>query len=214
MGKQILLILFLGLCSCSSQKSTSIATLDISEIQQGDFRIKVLVPGYLEPMKQPKSLDCWLTVTTMMYAWKQGQPMTLADVSKELGEPWNSLYLSNKGLPYEDKENFINQVGFNSEPPANHMIEAYVGWLKSHGPIWVTTSSKPNGMSAHAKLLIGVYGDGSYEKTFFRFIDPAKGMIITQTALRFSQEFENEARYFVSNPNLADADFRIQVIHW
>lgn len=183
---------------------------------QKDFNFRV--EGNLVKMKQPKSNDCWATVTTMMYCWKDNKAYTIEDVLKKHGEGWVRLFKENKGLSAEKKIEFLQLVGFKSLPPANHLLEVYIELMQQYGPVWVTTSSTASQFSPHAQLLIGAEvkyddkGDIDYKKSKVLFIDPLKGKVKKQTAWDFAHEFENEARYIVDNH--IDMDFRIQILHW
>jgi hypothetical protein len=115
----------------------------------------------------------------------------------------------NTGLPPDQQDDFLAYLGLVTEPPANYTIRAYLDMLESHGPLWITTG---DGISyAHARVLVAVAGDGSYEKTYFKLIDPASGKYIVQDALQFSLEFEREARVVVAK---GLPEFRIQILHW
>ncbi len=192
-----------------------------------DFRI-----NNVPVLKQPKSQDCWATVITMLVLWKVNSIKSDKKYSKKetkkvisqtieaYGSKWHDLYKNNEGLSIAQKDTLLNQVGFESEPPANHIIEFYIDKLKSEGPLWITTSTEPKGLNSHAKLLIGIKGDMTYENTFFEFIDPLYGKIVNQRAIKFVKEFENEAIYIVQEligvkkMTWEQVDFRVQIIHW
>ena len=169
--------------------------------------VSVRVEG-VPAIQQPDSLACWITVATMMKSWRDETEYTIEDVLAELGEPWQTFYEDNRGLAADMQDRFASEFGLKSKPPANYMLEAYVDLLKEFGPLWITTG---NGFSAHARLLISIHGDGSYENTEFRFIDPATGTHVTQSALDFVMEFEREATVAVANDW---ESLRIQIYHY
>ncbi len=189
---------------------------DFGQQPQKDFNFRV--EGNLVKMKQPKSNDCWATVTAMMYCWKDNKTYTIEEALGKHGESWVNLFRENSGLSAEEKIEFLRVVGFKSLPPANHMLEVYIELMQQHGPVWVTISSTAKQFSPHAQLLIGVEvkydgkGDIDYKKSKVIFIDPLKGKVKKQTAWDFAHEFENEARYIVDND--IEMDFRIQILHW
>lgn len=192
-----------------------------------DFRI-----NNVPILKQPKSQDCWATVITMLVLWKvdsfdnnkkyskKETKKVISQTIKSYGAEWYNLFKNNNGLSIDEKEVLLNQVGFESEPPANHLIEFYIDKLRIEGPLWITTSTAPNGLDSHAKLLIGIKGDMTYERTFFEFIDPLYGKVVNQRAIEFVKEFENEAIYIVQKligekkMTWEQVDFRVQIIHW
>lgn len=182
-------------------------------------------------LKQPKSQDCWATVITMLVLWKtesiSNQRVTSKDTKKIIGKTmqgvgpeWLTLYKNNLGLSTNQKDKLIKIFGFENEPPGNHTLEFYIDKLKQEGPLWVTTSTAPTGINSHAKLIVGVSGDMTYENTYIVFIDPLFGKLIKQKAIEFVKEFENEAIYIVQEliekrkKTWEEVDFRIQVIHW
>ena len=166
------------------------------------------VSGKIPKLKQEKSMDCWITVTTMMFSWKEDTVYSVNEFVKKIGSPWIEYYESNSGLTFDKQDDFIFQMGMKSEPPANYMLEAYIIFLKSHGPLWITTG---DGFSAHARLLYSIVGDGSYDKSSFIFIDPASGNTVTQNAMSFFKEFEEEA--IVANEEGWE-QLRIQIYHF
>ena|ERR1700722_16561714 len=98
------------------------------------------------------------------------------------------------------------------EPPANYTLTAYIEMLRSCGPLWIITG---DGISAHARLLVGVYGKeltenaNTYQNTLFEFIDPLSGTYEYESAMAFSEEFEREARVTTDQVQL-----RWQILHW
>lgn len=170
--------------------------------------ISYRIPGNIPVMKQPKGNDCWITVTTMMLSWKDKKTYTIKQVVNKLGDPWKGYYEKNTGLNEKDQESFTKLVGFTNLPPANHLLEVYLDLLKQHGPVWVTTG---DGFSAHARVLIGIEGNGDYNTTQFVFIDPFKGKVERQSALSFMKEFEQEA--YVANEEKWER-LRIQIYHF
>jgi hypothetical protein len=159
-------------------------------------------------LKQPKNMDCWITVATMLASWKEQKQYSVREFVEHLGEPWKIYYETNAGLPAADQERFIKHLDLKSEPPTNYTIQAYMSFIKSFGPVWITTG---NGISAHARVLIGLKGSGDYGSTSFILIDPATGKQVEQESLVFMKEFEEEAR--VANEE-GWKELRIQIYHY
>jgi hypothetical protein len=164
----------------------------------------------IKAIKQPSSMSCWATVYTMMLSWKNNTTLTLDSAVDRLGNPWKTYFYNDDGLPLGQERLFVSTAGLREEPPANYSIQGFINMLKNYGPLWIVTG---NGISSHARLLIGINGDGSYENSKFSFINPQTGKIETQDALDFFREFELEAR-FVIDRRLDDIPFRWQIIHW
>ena len=107
-------------------------------------------------------------------------------------------------------------VGMESKAPANYTMKAYVQMLREHGPLWIITG---DGISAHARLLVGVYGNSeaegikAYEETTFEFVDPLSGTYVYESGLDFARKFESEARWLVDG-KLDDVELRDQILYW
>ncbi len=164
----------------------------------------------IKAIKQPSSMSCWATVYAMMLSWKNNTTLTLDSAVERLGNPWKTYFDNDDGLPLGQERLFVSTAGLREEPPANYSIQGFINMLKNYGPLWIVTG---NGISSHARLMIGIKGDGSYENSKFSFINPQTGKIETQDALDFFREFELEAR-FVIDRRLDDIPFRWQIIHW
>lgn len=163
----------------------------------------------VNPIKQPTNMSCWISVYTMMLSWKNKKNYKIEEVIDNLGEPWKSYHLKDVGLPASKVEDFLKQANLNFEYPSSYTLESYEKWLKETGPVWIISG---NGVSSHAKLLTGIFGDNSGEFSIFEFIDPATGEIQRMEMLEFISEYEREARFL--NSMEMDIPFRIQIIHF
>jgi len=178
----------------------------LSSRAQGNF--DVMITGDIPALKQPKGMDCWITVAAMLASWKDVQRYSVEQFATRLGDPWKLYFELNLGLPAKDQEAFIKQMRLREEPAANYSIKAYTRFVQSFGPTWITTG---DGLSAHARILIGLRGTGEYGSTQFILIDPASGKITEQESLAFLKEFEEEAR--VANQEHWEGP-RIQIYHY
>lgn len=166
------------------------------------------VPGVIPVLKQKDDMACWITVATMMISWKDSACYTVDQVADKLGEPWKLYYDTNTGLPADEQDKFTQKIGLRAEPPANYMLEAYTDFLKAYGPLWIITGDE---LEAHARLITGIEGDGSYDRSTFTIIDPLKGKSEKQNVMAFMHEFEEEAR--IANRDNWD-NLRIQIYHF
>lgn len=171
-------------------------------------------------IKQPKQMDCWATVLTMMYEYKQQKDLTILDVMNNIGSPYKDLFTNNSGISAAQKTQLIINTGLRSELPANFTIGGWCELLRRNGPLWVTTDESPEFPKAtiHARLLYGMMGDGSPENTLMFFIDPATGTKISEPFGEFVIKYESELRkiYKILNGRDLPSNYkiRIQVIHW
>ncbi|KXX66493.1 papain-like cysteine protease family protein [Flammeovirga sp. SJP92] len=163
----------------------------------------------VSPIKQPSAMSCWIATYTMMLSWKEQKNYKIEDVLDNLGEPWKSYYYDDTGLPAKAVKDFLLQTNLNFEPPASYTLESYINWLKETGPLWIISG---DGLSSHAKLLVGIYGDNSGDISIFEFIDPETGKIQRMEMMKFISEYEKEVRFL----NRVDSDipYRIQIIHF
>ena len=168
------------------------------------------------PIKQTGSMDCWATVYTMMISWRDKTDYTIASALSNLPDEYSEYYAKNRGLPGGQENAFVENAGMTARPPAAYFLFGYVNMLRDHGPLWIITG---DGISSHAKLLIGIYGPSleekvsAYEKAIFEFIDPLNGSYEYQTAFNFMDDFEKEARWIVDTRQ-DDQDLRWQILHF
>ncbi len=167
------------------------------------------IPGKLPILKQKEDMACWITVATMMISWKVQKDYTVDSVAKILGDPWEIYYTTNVGLPPDEQKHFAAVFGLKSEPPASYTIEAYTSFLKSYGPLWVITGDD---FGAHARLITGIEGDGSYDDTDLVIIDPMTGKSEKKNILVFIKEYEEEIK--ILNEQKWKGDLRIQIYHY
>ncbi|MFG6432729.1 papain-like cysteine protease family protein [Roseateles sp. LYH14W] len=160
-------------------------------------------------LRQTGPMNCWAAVYAMLLSWKLSRTLTEQQAVAALGEPWAGLQRAGSGLPGGQELRFVAAAGLVAEPPASYMLEAFLDWLKFAGPIWVSTG---DGLSSHARLLIGAVGDGKFDSTKFIVIDPATAMESYEPLRTFFDDFEHEARAIVAAKT--QVDLRWQIIHW
>lgn len=176
---------------------------------------EVIVRHDVEPKRQSSENACWATVYAMMTAWRTGRPAAVTDVVRTLGEPYSNYYVSDQGLPGGQELAFVEAARMIALPPANYTMTAFADHLREYGPLWIIAG---DGISSHARLLVGVYGEAiveelqAYRSTVFEFIDPSTGTYIYESALDFMYAFEREAAYVVERDDTTD--LRWQILHW
>lgn len=170
-------------------------------------KIDYHIPGAIDARKQPSGMTCWATVYTMLESWRRQQSISIETALGDLGGKWLSMFKNNKGLSAADKKVFVKATGLLDYEPFNPSIEGWRDMLKEFGPIWVTTNENPGGTWAiHARVIIGIKGDGTSKGTSFTIIDPASGRKYSETIETFWPKFEDEM--FRTNRG------RIQILHW
>lgn len=175
-------------------------------------RIRLDVPA----IKQPTPMSCWAAVYAMMRSWKAGKPVAIKAAIAELGAPFTTYLAEDRGLPGGQELEFVKAAGLRAMPPASYPLALFRKLLRDKGPVWIVTG---DGITSHARLLVGIYGTDDAEKpatykgTTMEFIDPASGHYVYEPALKFFPMFEREAAFIVNNRYEA-LDLRWQVISY
>lgn len=165
------------------------------------------IPGNFWVLAQPSGMACWATVFTMMKTWRSQREMTIEQAVGTVGQKWVDIYKADTGLSGDDKPTFISTAGLVAEPPQSYSIEGWENLLRSYGPVWITTDEAPGAAWAiHARIITGIYGDGSPENTKFKIVDPAGGRRYEESIAVFIPKYEEEVR--------RTGYMRIQVVHW
>lgn len=158
-------------------------------------------------MAQPSGMACWATVFTMLKSWRVQQQKTIEQALATVGQRWVDIYRADTGLSGDDKPTFISTAGLVAQPPQSYSIQGWENLLRNYGPIWVTTDEAPGAAWAiHARIITGIYGDGTPENTKFKIVDPAGGRRYEESIAVFIPKYEEEVR--------ATGFMRIQVVHW
>lgn len=152
-------------------------------------------------------MTCWATVTTMMMDWRDNRTTSIPTAIGSIGDVWLAKFTANQGLSSSEKPTFLAAAGLMAEPPMGYTIEGWLQLLRTYGPLWVTTDEDPTeNFAIHARIVVGIDGDGTPDGTNFSIVDPATASEYTETVSVFNQKFESEAR--------ANQPLRIQVVHW
>lgn len=165
------------------------------------------IPGDFWVMAQPSGMSCWATTYTMLKSWREQRQLTIPEALATVGQRWVDVFEANTGLSGSDKPLFLASAGLAAEPPQSFAIPTWESMLRQYGPIWITTDERP-GMPGgiHARIVTGIYGDGTAEGTFFKIVDPAGGRRYEESIAVFIPKYEEEVR--------ATGNLRIQVVHW
>jgi hypothetical protein len=198
----------------SDGNSESVNITDTAAAASGGINVAYDVPT----LQQPSSLLCWATAATMMMNWKNRSssaiPNVLRDAGLNLTPPdenrYTAMFTANQGLASAQKEQFITALGMLGEAPASYPLQQYVLWLRTYGPLWITTDSSTatGSFSPHAKILKKIVGPADQEDAVqFTFNDPASGNEVTQSFRDFIASYE---QMVTDNPG----DLFIQIVHF
>lgn len=168
-------------------------------------------PGTVSPIRQPTSMSCWATAAAMMYSWKHNQSTSIQEVLGRLGPSYKSKFELNEGLSGEEKSAFLAAMGLTAEIPQNLDARGWASLIKKYGPLWITTNEGTGArFSIHARIISGVFGDGSSEGTTFVIVDPADGKVHLEAMRSFVKKFEDVARIDLGDTG----ELRPQIVHY
>jgi hypothetical protein len=172
--------------------------------------VNYTVSGTIPPILQEKSNSCWAATWAMLYSWKQKGTIRERDAVGALGKRFVDLWTEDIGFGIEDTDPFLEVSGLVAEAPGNPNAAGWESLLRRNGPLWVT-SREAGARGNHARVMMGITGDGSPEATFVDLINPATGKRGSVQYAQFAADFEREARVLTKNPKLP---LQIQVYHW
>jgi hypothetical protein len=166
--------------------------------------IDYTVPGLVPIIAQPSNMTCWATVATMMMSWHKQKSYTIQAAMDMAGATYRELFDNNGGLAGSDHEAFAIACGMKGEPSMSYTISGIQELIQSHGPLIVIGDEQPGeNWAIHARIVRGIYGDGTVDGTFLRINDPAGGHQYNESFKAFAQKFEE----------MADAP-RLQIMHF
>ncbi|GMX61159.1 hypothetical protein Elgi_74820 [Paenibacillus elgii] len=168
---------------------------DGEESEEGgsfEYNVRGIVPVIAQPSKN----KCWAAVTTMMLSWRDEASYSIEQAMTQAGNTFKTKYLNNETLKGSEKGSLLSAVGLVAEPPMNYSVDGMLRLLVRYGPLWVTTRENPSEpFSVHARIVTGMFGDGTPTGTSLRIIDPASGgRKYTETYEVLAHKFEERAR--------------------
>lgn len=162
------------------------------------------VPGLVPIIAQPSNMTCWATVATMMLSWRNNQSFTIQAAMDKAGAKYRTMFDNNEGLPGSEHDAFAAACGLKGEPPMSYTISGLRSLIENHGPLIAVADEAPGAVWAiHARVIRGIYGDGSLDGTFLRINDPAGGRQYTESFRAFAKKYEEVA-----------AAPRLQIMHY
>lgn len=192
-------------------EALAVVAREISRIKPGSYALSNLsynVPGPFDIIRQPSGMTCWATVATMMECWRQRLCKTIEQTMLEIGQRWADKFRANQGLTAGEKGQFLTDAGMTYQYPQSLTAEGWEQLMRDYGPIWVTTDEDPTGgFAIHARLLVGIRGDGTETGTQMTIIDPASGTQYEESFGTFLTKYESEAR-------TPGRPVRIQIVHY
>ena len=175
-------------------QNTAVGTVELGFGYFSMYKFFYEVPGIIPAIAQPTDWTCWATVTTMLVSWKNNISYSIESVMAMAGAYWLNKFNNNDGISSEEKNQFLADIGLTGEPNMNYSVEGFYSLLIDFGPLWVTTNEGSSQHWAfHARIVTGLYGDGSADNTFLHIIDPATGSKKYESYKDFVRKFESVA---------------------
>ena len=198
--------------SVSEQVGDRKQTVTVEKDDTAKKAIDFFVEGTLRRLKQPSNETCWATVATILFSWKNNSNPEIADVMTAAGQKFLDLFNADDGLKGSDKPEFLQALGLVAEPPMSFSVQGFERLLRANGPLWITTDEDPSeDFSVHARVLIGLRGDGTPENTEAFFIDTDPNSTSDHETVAKLQDKMTELAIGDSN---ATGGFRAQVVHF
>jgi hypothetical protein len=150
--------------------------------------INYTVPGIFDIVAQPSKMTCWAATATMMMSWRDKQSYLIQSAMDKCGTNWGSMFSKGQGLSAGDHASFAKAAGMTYEQLQCFPVEAWDQMLRADGPLAVVTSGP-----YHARILVGIRGDGTDANTNIELIDPDGGRRYWLNFGVFNQAFEGVA---------------------
>ena len=156
-------------------------------------QIDIVVKGNFRVIQQPKDANiCWAIVATIMQSWKTGLNPTIRSVIGSIDKDLGFLELLDGKLSLENQDlpAFLAAMGLIAEPPQSFSVQAIANLLSMYGPIWVTADEDlSKNFAAHARVIIGLKGDGTPQNTIATIIDPNFDSLIFESVELLQEKF-------------------------
>lgn len=121
----------------------------------------------LELMGQPNDLSCWATAASMLLNWRaQATTATPRELAHSIG--MDHEYVN--GCPPPRRRDVAQALGLQTQPPQSFSIDAFIGLLRDHGPLYVAAKTPMK----HVVVVTGIISDGNPDGsgTRVRIADP------------------------------------------
>jgi hypothetical protein len=164
--------------------------------------IDYTVPGYIPVMAQPSTMTCWATAAAILLSWQNQGSYSPEQAAAMAGSSYSQKFRSNQGLNSNEAGRFLSTVGLRKQPLQGYTIRRFTALLQSKGPI-LTTTRELAGL--HARIVTGIYGDGTPNGTSLKVIDPAGGRQYTERFSDFMRKYDRAQ---------AETGFAVQIVHF
>jgi Papain-like cysteine protease AvrRpt2 len=149
-----------------------------------------------------------------MLSWRRNQSLAIATAMGLVGEPYISLFNRDIGLSTRQKPALLRALGLVAEPSMNYEVAGFVALFNQKAPLWITTDEGNDwaDQAIHARIVIGVQGNGSIDGTLLSIIDPATGTNYQETFRSFATKYERVVGQ--PTPSKQTSKLRAQIAHF
>lgn len=155
------------------------------------FKIDFNITGEVPIIKQNRPKLCWAAAAAMMVSWRENRRVDMGEVVDRAGVLYRERFNGNCVLSKQEADDFIFSLGLQTESPKNFTVNGMLDLLRSYKPLWIVTSAWGiECASLHSIVAVGMYGDGSIDHTFIRYIDPGFGEGFDDSFGSFGEKYE------------------------
>ncbi|WP_181010041.1 papain-like cysteine protease family protein [Ornithinimicrobium sufpigmenti] len=158
------------------------------------------VPGLIAVLRQDKSMACWAFATLMLEQWRRGQSLELTayldDLGARVGDPrlFREAYENNTGLLPDQVQRLQAALALSGQPAASFTVARWEDLLRDHGPLLVIgDEALTQAWAVHARLVVGISGDGTPVGTQVDIVDPGTGTRYRESLATFLAKYEELA---------------------
>lgn len=134
---------------------------------------------------QSTGMSCWAASAAMLVGWRDSMSIPDGEIANAAG----AFSQYQNGLLPNDRSIFP-VWGMVDMPPQSYSITGLREMIESYGPLWFASDVG----SPHARVITGIYGDGTPDNTFLRINDPwppGTGAQYTLTISQMTQQVES-----------------------
>jgi hypothetical protein len=156
-----------------------------------DQAVKWVLPLVLQA---PKKRACWAAALTMLKSWAAGETMTIETALTPGGTFYLDRFKNDSGLLPGEVPAFREAYALRDASVGVLTAAALARQMAERGPLWVIADEDASAtFSVHARVLIGITGDGTPQGTRVRFHDPASSQPGEESLQTFITKLEQLA---------------------
>jgi hypothetical protein len=170
------------------------------EIGEGTAAVKPtihqLVDGTVPFVPQaPKAKGCWAAALTMLKSWAAKQSMTIETALTPGGQFYLEKFNNDTGLLPSEVTTFMQAYSLRDASIGALTAAGLAKQISERGPLWVIADEDTTvSFSIHARVIIGITGDGTPQGTKILFHDPANSQPGEESLQTFIGKLEQLAK--------------------